>query len=502
MSASMIWKGVLGFGFGLANLALFTTGTVPKSNQNASSDADLPNIAIIGAGIGGTSSAYHLRQLFGDNAKIDVYEPGHVGGRIKAVQVDGRFYEAGASIIHPKNQYMVNFTKMLGLEHRKQASGQVVGFFDGKEMIFTGSSWDVVFIGKLLWRYGLSVVKLNYWVENLLSQFKRIYDHQEAGHAFTTVEKLLNSMSPAFFELTQKSVREALTEAGMSKRFIDEVVMVALRNNYGQTPDVHAFVGSVSLSGIQPGLWAVAGGNQLVPQKLLGVSNVNANQSQVAQVKLVPGAKPKYQVMTTDGVTKVYDVVIVAAPQHQNSRIEFSGFPDPVQASSQYHRTVSNLAKGTQSKAFFGLSESDIVNEITTTNVSVFFNTFAQNFPVDYNPENDVKTGHQVWKSFSQIPLTEEQINELFKSHDQVVVADWLAYPSYASAEKMPSFVLHDQLYYLNAIERAASAMEMSAIGGRNVALLAYNRWFNKVDKIDSESVMVKIVPKKKKNEL
>jgi len=37
------------------------------------------------------------------------------------------------------------------------------------------------------------------------------------------------------------------------------------------------------------------------------------------------------------------------------------------------------------------------------------------------------------------------------------------------------NFKLHDALYYVNAIEWAASAMEMSAIGGRNVAILAYN---------------------------
>jgi len=37
------------------------------------------------------------------------------------------------------------------------------------------------------------------------------------------------------------------------------------------------------------------------------------------------------------------------------------------------------------------------------------------------------------------------------------------------------NFKLHDALYYVNAIEWVASAMEMSAVGGRNVAILAYN---------------------------
>jgi prenylcysteine oxidase/farnesylcysteine lyase len=37
--------------------------------------------------------------------------------------------------------------------------------------------------------------------------------------------------------------------------------------------------------------------------------------------------------------------------------------------------------------------------------------------------------------------------------------------------------VLHDNLYYLSAIEWAASAMEMSAISAKNVANLIAKKW-------------------------
>ena len=50
---------------------------------------------------------------------------------------------------------------------------------------------------------------------------------------------------------------------------------------------------------------------------------------------------------------------------------------------------------------------------------------------------------------------------------------------------ELPSFVLHDRLYYINAVEAAASAMEMSVVGARNVANLAYNQWYSHFDKID-----------------
>ena len=70
-------------------------------------------IAIIGAGIGGAATAKFARQHFGNEAQIDVFErnPDRVGGRLEKVQVGGEFYEAGGSVIHSRNKYMVcNFS--------------------------------------------------------------------------------------------------------------------------------------------------------------------------------------------------------------------------------------------------------------------------------------------------------------------------------------------------------------------------------------------------------
>uniref|UniRef100_A0A8C9QEZ7 Protoporphyrinogen oxidase n=1 Tax=Spermophilus dauricus TaxID=99837 RepID=A0A8C9QEZ7_SPEDA len=73
-----------------------------------------PLIAIIGAGIGGTSSAYYLRQKFGKDVKIDLFERKEVGGRLATLTVEGQEYEAGGSVIHPLNLHMKRFVKDLG----------------------------------------------------------------------------------------------------------------------------------------------------------------------------------------------------------------------------------------------------------------------------------------------------------------------------------------------------------------------------------------------------
>ena len=43
-----------------------------------------------------------------------IIEGERVGGRLALINIDGQDYEAGGAIIHPKNQYMVNFTKQFG----------------------------------------------------------------------------------------------------------------------------------------------------------------------------------------------------------------------------------------------------------------------------------------------------------------------------------------------------------------------------------------------------
>ena len=89
-----------------------------KANENG------PRIAIVGSGIGGSSAAYFARHMFGSRASIDVFEKtNRVGGRLATVEIEGQFYEAGGSIIHPDNKYMSSFVKDLGKSRtRKQIS--------------------------------------------------------------------------------------------------------------------------------------------------------------------------------------------------------------------------------------------------------------------------------------------------------------------------------------------------------------------------------------------
>ena len=86
-----------------------------------------------------------------------------------------------------------------------------------------------------------------------------------------------------------------------------------------------------------------------------------------------------------------------------------------------------------------------------------------------------------VWKVFSQKPLTDQNLNEIFVERKELKVCDWLAYPSYETNQTLSNFVISDNLYHINAIEWSASAMEMSVIGAKNVANLISEK-FNNID--------------------
>ena len=86
------------------------------------------------------------------------------------------------------------------------------------------------------------------------------------------------------------------------------------------------------------------------------------------------------------------------------------------------------------------------------------------------------------WKIFTGEPVTPEQLERWFpEGYEHVAEKDWNAYPNYETAEnrsKMAPFCLDDNhLYYVNAIEGCASAMEMSCIGAHNCVLMAVNKF-------------------------
>ena len=297
------------------------------------------------------------------------------------------------------------------------------------------------------------------------------------------------------YALTQRSTSEELiTNLGWSEKLVDELITGAIRMNYGQDTAVNSFTSFISLAGMQDGyLWSVVGGNWQIPQKLLEKSRATFHEEDITAVTRVEkDGKIAYTVSSTStesGQTpSEFDVVIVANPLNV-SNVKYENFPTPVYTSASttpYHRTVAEFVKGRLNTSVYGQTEVDddypLVILTTKMNGAPFeFCCVAIQVPSEI-PQDEVKDYSKplkedpvrVWKVFTPKPFTQEQRETLFSDIEDYAMVDWLAYPQYHPPEAIPPFILDDGVFYVNAMEKAASAMEMSAIGAKNCAILAY----------------------------
>ncbi|XP_053320692.1 prenylcysteine oxidase-like [Spea bombifrons] len=469
---------------------------------------DLPGrIAVVGAGVGGSAVTYFLQQQFGPQVQIDVFEADRVGGRLATLTVNNQQYESGSLSIHSLNLHMQDFVKLLGLRHRREVAGKSA-IYSGDQLVLEETDWYLLNLFRLWWHYGISFLRLQMWVEEVMEKFMRVYKYQAHEYAFSSIEELLRSLGGEHFvNMTQKSVAESLLGIGVSQRFIDDVIGAVMRASYGQTVAIPALVGAMSLAGAQGNMWAVEGGNKLVCSGLLKLTKANVIHARVTAVSLhKSGKRPLYEVRyDQDGTlgSEYYDLVIVATPLHKGGYpISFLNFQPPIQEpTAPYHRVVSSIVHGYLNSSYFGFTDPKLFpfsSILSTDSPDSFFHGLENLCPVNISVGFRRKPPHEaaVWRVLSSRPLDRRELKTIFKSYYSVQVIEWQAFPSYGatgSSRSLPPIVLHDGLYYLSGVELAAASVEMSAVAAKNVALLAFNRWFELTEKIDQPDLLHKL---------
>ncbi|XP_047634971.1 prenylcysteine oxidase-like isoform X5 [Phacochoerus africanus] len=138
----------------------------------ATGDARPSKIAVVGAGIGGSAVAHFLQQHFGPRVQIDVFEKGTVGGRLATISVNKQHYESGAASLHSLSLHMQDFVKQLGLRHRREVGGRSA-IFNGESLVLEETDWYLLNLFRLWWHYGISFLRLQLWVEEVMEKFMR-----------------------------------------------------------------------------------------------------------------------------------------------------------------------------------------------------------------------------------------------------------------------------------------------------------------------------------------
>eukprot|EP00884_Botryococcus_braunii_P013711 jgi/Botrbrau1/22340/Bobra.0002s0018.1 len=433
-----------------------------------------PRIAIIGAGVGGSFNAYFIRQLLGPTAVLDVFEKGEVGGRTQIFSSEGKVIELGASIVHEENKYFRDAADELRIPRMVPAS-DIPSIYNGEDFVFRFSSWTLVNIVKMVFRYGWSYVTFMGAPSEVLKRYKTIYALQNDGVSFTTPEEMLKAMG--LYELTQKSFRlivQALLGSNWSaERFSQEFLGAVNRVQYNQNNSLSGLAGMVGTLPVTDGrLFKLQGGNVRLPVELLDkaavrghwplrVSSVTRLSNGSFSLHTDPNGLP-----STPEVWGPFDAVVIATPLEE-AGLEFIGVDLPYIPPRKYRHTVTTVVHGRLSSAYFGvssLSSSEYI--MVTEDAPTPFSVIA---PISEGGPRQLR----LYKLFSELPLDDGTLHRLFRNATVLVRHDWKAYPVFSPPEQFAPFQLAEGLYYNNAWENSASAMEMSAVAAKNVALPA-----------------------------
>ncbi|CAH9116852.1 unnamed protein product [Cuscuta epithymum] len=448
------------------------------TSESASSP---PAVCILGSGIGGSSVAHFLRTYSSPSqvGSIRMFERhGVVGGRMATVTVSGESFEAGGSILHPKNYHALNFTNYLNLKVKRASSSESdssFGIWDGSKFVFKTLPLNpklsilqkfVSFANSVLifLRYGFSLFRMENFVEGTVDKFLKFYEGFESRPVFEDVEDMLRWSG--LYNLTRRTLEEELTDAGLSTTLIQELVTVITRINYGQSVTMSGLAGAVSLAGSGGGLWSVEGGNWQMAAGLINRSNVELHLGE--DIDSVYYSGKRYELKTTKGKSYFCEVVVVATPLDELNINFLPGITIPDRKLQHTHTT---FIRGLLNPSYFGLrSLSDLPELVGTIETSEV--PFSSISVLKRYSEHDM-----TYKLFSRSYMEDDLLEKIFSVRNKTIKIDWGAYPVFHAPEVFAPLILDSQhLYYVNAFENAASTMETSAVSAENIVRLILSR--------------------------
>ncbi|KAG0056956.1 hypothetical protein BGZ83_002563 [Gryganskiella cystojenkinii] len=473
-------------------------------------------VAIIGAGAGGTSTAFFLNSFLQPPQSsrklehaITLFEQSDkIGGRCMAFKVkdldkDGQkkenWVEVGASIFVTANHNLMDATEDFGLT-KKKVDDEMLSIWDGHQFVFEESPWKVWNLWQGLKRWGLAPLKFRRVLKKTINDLLESYKSTEV---FPTVAEFTHR-----FNLhSQASIysHEFLKNNGIDRRFSEEVIEVTTRVNYGSNLNqIHALGALVSMAADDA--LQIQGGNFQIFEGMVKRSGaqVKLNTKVTRVKKLEPeyeGGEHRFEITTLDGRKEIFDTLVIAAPI-QSMDIDFDLDLPPLPKVS--YRTIhATFVRGHVNPAYFNAASTEkFPSHILTTNADAEFTSLSIQLKLS--------TGETVTKIFSPEPIQEELLDRLYTNRTWVKHKAWKAYPELKPLDLVSStksdyatqkdafdnlgqnqqLVLEQQqriaawgkievvpgVFYLNSFEPLISTMETETIAGKNVARLVRDR--------------------------
>ncbi|KAL4931246.1 putative prenylcysteine lyase [Aspergillus undulatus] len=505
---------------------------IPKlgGTQSPLSEAGPKQVAIVGAGAAGASTAFSLRKYadaLGIPVNITVFERAtYVGGRSTTVNVfDDPAYpiELGASIFVEVNYNLVNASKELGLNVRgasyeRPQESETLGVWDGKDFVFvmedSGSWWT---IAKLLWRYGLAPIRTRNLMQTTVNKFLQLY--KEPLFPFKSLTAAAASVG--LLDSTSTTGATFLEKNSVSSGFSREIIQASTRVNYGQNlPLIHGLESMVCMA--TDGAVSIEGGNWRIFDGMLKsaqadvrlnhtVTSMTRNKDNTVSIDVTDELSSHQQ----KKATLDFDEVVIAGP-YQYSGISISPEPEHIPDTIPFHTLHVTLFSSPHrlSGKYFNLKEpSDLPPETILTTLPTdidlgdnengvgpagfwSISTLRTVNHSSTSPE-EPNQKHYVYKIFSPTRPTASFIRDILGLEQPTQITKnalgitdipsediswlhekiWHPYPFLYPRVTFEDPALAPGIWYTGGIESFISTMETSALMGRNVATLIVKGW-------------------------
>lgn len=480
------------------------------------------NIAIIGAGAAGSSTAYHINKFANSSSSpinISIFERNHyIGGRSTTVSTynsSSQPVELGASIFVSVNKILASAVAEFNLststiqETRRLESipGPSLAIWDGQKIVLTqyGGYWDYA---RLWWRYGTTPLKTLNLMKKTVGKFLQMYEEP----VFPWKQGLSEAAQVVgLTAVTAATGEQYIRENGIQGAFAREVVQAATRVNYAQNLGaIHGLEAMVSMAA--DGAMAVEGGNWRIFEYMVRDSGADLRlATSVIAIEKVKNGTFLLSYGDNEG-QQLFDAVVVASPwQYAGIDVSSLGLdrePDTVPY-VELHVTLFT-SPHLLSPAFFNLAPGEPAPQVVLTTLpegeppkrgsegvgSPGFFSISLLRPTT-NPETGAE--EYLYKIFSPEPVNATFLASLLgvqdrseSDPDKVDEKDvtwiyrkvWNSYPYEYPRVTFEDAEVAENFWYTGGMDSFISTMETNALMGMNVARLLVDQWGSKKDAV------------------
>jgi len=432
---------------------------------------DLVNdVCIVGAGIGGASTAYYMFQRNSSTTVRAFERRDYVGGRLKHVVIEGNVIEIGGDAWSSANEYIGRIVKDLNVSVDEDASRLPQDPVSDSLAVWNGET--LIGVEETLLKHALSDVKGLLEEAEFLRALRRNY-RERGADPFQTIDEFLTFGDLTTY--TKVSSSEYFDRHLIANATQRDLVEPLLRTIYDQGLDAHAFASLVAVTSVV-GAASASEGNSALVEAMFNASAATVELR--TNVKSVERFQNGTFLLRTDasGVSGTHhcrtialaspiefcDVRFVGDLGHEMDRISRRPFEH-----NYVHLVTAKAVNG----SYFGHAGARVPDTVLTTRD-------ATSTPfVDVQLVASLSGNRSLYKLFANQLIPSTDLRRIFVNMSNVSVHRWTYTFPHLRPQNEGGYQPIEPavgLVYLNAMESVASAMEGSVIAGRNAAGLLY----------------------------